>query len=91
MSLLFKQYSVVLIIQAVVLSLLFKESSSSIIKPPNLTPSPAFRFDTPQPEVQIVLVGEYTKLEDSYISVIKALRHAALTTRNKQVLQVRVE
>lgn len=50
----------------------------------------ADRFDAPQSEVQVVLVGKYTKLEDSYISVIKALRHAALTTRNRLVLQ-RVE
>jgi CTP synthase len=31
--------------------------------------------------VKIALVGKYTKLEDSYISVIKALKHAALSCR----------
>jgi CTP synthase len=29
-------------------------------------------------DVHIALVGKYTKLEDAYASVIKALRHAAL-------------
>ena len=31
--------------------------------------------------MKIALVGKYTKLEDSYISVIKALKHAALSCR----------
>lgn len=38
----------------------------------------AERFDKPYPPVVIAIVGKYTKLEDAYISVIKALRHAAL-------------
>lgn len=29
-------------------------------------------------EVKIALVGKYTKLEDAYISVLKALKHASL-------------
>lgn len=29
-------------------------------------------------EVKIVLVGKYTKLEDSYASVLKALQHASI-------------
>lgn len=29
-------------------------------------------------EVKIALVGKYTKLEDAYISVVKALKHASL-------------
>ncbi|XP_065906435.1 CTP synthase 1-like isoform X2 [Dysidea avara] len=38
----------------------------------------ADRYDKPYQPVVIAIVGKYTKLEDSYISVIKALRHAAL-------------
>ena len=33
--------------------------------------------------VKIALVGKYTQLEDAYASVIKALRHAALTANHK--------
>lgn len=32
-------------------------------------------------KVTIALVGKYTKLSDSYISVVKALKHAALSCR----------
>ena len=39
------------------------------------------RNDSHRQEVKIALVGKYTQLEDSYISVIKALKHAALTCR----------
>ena len=39
-------------------------------------------------EVSIVLVGKYTKLEDAYISLTKALRHAALAIRHKLNLKV---
>jgi len=35
-----------------------------------------------------VLVGKYTKLEDSYISLIKALKHAALACRHRLALKV---
>lgn len=41
----------------------------------------ADRHDSHQQQVKIALVGKYTKMEDAYISVIKALRHAALTCR----------
>jgi CTP synthase len=34
-------------------------------------------------EVQIALVGNYTKLEDAYASVIKALDHAALAVSHR--------
>ena len=37
-------------------------------------------------EVNIVLVGKYTKNADSYASVIKALGHSALACRRKLVL-----
>ena len=43
-----------------------------------------FRFDTYNTinqKVCIALVGKYTKLSDAYISVIKALKHAALSCR----------
>lgn len=38
----------------------------------------ARRVDTVTRELQIALVGKYTKLEDSYASVIKSLQHAAI-------------
>jgi hypothetical protein len=37
--------------------------------------------------VQIVLVGKYTSLQDSYISVVKALQHAALACNRKLTLE----
>ena len=42
---------------------------------------PLYRNDSHSQQVKIALVGKYTKLEDSYISVIKALKHAALSCR----------
>lgn len=38
--------------------------------------------------VNIVLVGKYTSLKDSYISVVKSLEHAALSCSRKLVLEV---
>lgn len=38
----------------------------------------ARRVDTVTCEVKIALVGKYTKLEDSYASVLKSLQHAAI-------------
>ena len=43
----------------------------------------ADQCDSQSEEVEIVLVGKYTKLKDSYISVIKALKHAAVLCRRK--------
>ncbi|XP_003384096.1 PREDICTED: CTP synthase 2-like [Amphimedon queenslandica] len=43
----------------------------------------ADRYDNIRDDVKIVLVGKYTKLEDAYTSVIKALKHAALFCRRK--------
>lgn len=40
-------------------------------------------FDT----VNIVLVGKYTALQDSYMSVIKSLEHAAMRCQRKLVLE----
>lgn len=38
--------------------------------------------------VKIVLVGKYTKLEDSYASITKALQHAAVKARYKLNVEV---
>ncbi|KIJ63190.1 hypothetical protein HYDPIDRAFT_29879 [Hydnomerulius pinastri MD-312] len=38
-------------------------------------------------DVKIVLVGKYTDLKDSYMSVIKALEHSAFRVRRKLVIQ----
>lgn len=48
------------------------------------------RYDTHHREVRIVLVGKYTKSQDSYLSLIKSLKHAALACRYKLVLLVSV-
>lgn len=37
--------------------------------------------------VQICLIGKYTGLQDSYLSIIKALRHAAIACQHKLDLQ----
>lgn len=47
-------------------------------------PSQERLFDS----VSIVLVGKYTVLKDSYMSVIKALEHAAFRCNRKLILQV---
>jgi CTP synthase len=38
--------------------------------------------------VSIVLVGKYTSLQDSYMSVVKALEHAAMRCDRKLELHV---
>ncbi|XP_072019500.1 CTP synthase 1-B-like [Amphiura filiformis] len=43
----------------------------------------AERYDGATKEVTIALVGKYTKLEDSYISVMKALYHAGMHCRTR--------
>jgi len=43
----------------------------------------AERYEHPCEEVRIAIVGKYTKLEDAYMSVIKALRHASLACLRK--------
>lgn len=40
----------------------------------------AKRVDNLRKEVNIALVGKYTKLEDSYASVTKALQHSCIAT-----------
>jgi CTP synthase len=46
------------------------------------------RHDRLLKEVTIALVGKYTKLEDSYASVIKALTHASMAVNHKLNLKV---
>lgn len=48
-----------------------------------------FRMDELRQIVNIALVGKYTKLEDAYASVIKALQHAAINLGYKLNLMVR--
>ncbi|KAJ8027305.1 CTP synthase 1 [Holothuria leucospilota] len=50
----------------------------------------AYRFENATRTVEIALVGKYTKLEDSYISVMKALFHAGLAC-NCKVQITRIE
>ncbi|XP_046384458.1 CTP synthase 1 isoform X2 [Ischnura elegans] len=47
----------------------------------------ADRYDNLRKEVKIALVGKYTKLEDSYASVTKALQHAAIAAGHKLTLK----
>ncbi|KAJ3038780.1 CTP synthase ura7 [Rhizophlyctis rosea] len=44
------------------------------------------RYDRLHDSVRIVLVGKYTHLKDSYISVVKALEHAALSCQRKLII-----
>lgn len=46
------------------------------------------RFDRMLRDVTICLVGKYTRLQDSYASVIKALSHAAMACNYKLDLKV---
>ena len=41
-------------------------------------------------DVSIVLVGKYTDMTDSYMSVVKSLEHSAFRCNRKLILQVRV-
>eukprot|EP00956_Cyclotella_meneghiniana_P044878 scaffold341118_cov99-Cyclotella_meneghiniana.AAC.3 len=43
----------------------------------------AFKLDGFEKEVKIVLVGKYTGLQDSYLSVIKSLKHASMAVERK--------
>lgn len=47
----------------------------------------ADRVEHLRKEVSIALVGKYTKLEDSYASVTKALQHAAITCGYKLTIK----
>ena len=48
-----------------------------------------FREERLLDEVRIALVGKYTKLEDAYISVLKALKHASLHCNKRLNVVVR--
>lgn len=48
------------------------------------------RYERLHDEVRVVLVGKYTQLQDSYISIVKSLQHASLSCNRKLVLQVSV-
>jgi len=39
-------------------------------------------------DVSIVLVGKYTDMTDSYMSVVKSLEHSAFRCNRKLILQV---
>ena len=43
----------------------------------------ADKMDTLEDEVRIAMVGKYTGLSDSYLSVIKALQHSAFAVGRK--------
>lgn len=63
----------------------YQEKGASLLKRwRELTLSQERWFDT----VNIVLVGKYTALQDSYMSVIKSLEHAAMRCQRKLVLEV---
>lgn len=47
----------------------------------------AARYERLHDYVSIVLVGKYTHLQDSYISVVKSLQHAALSCNRKLKLE----
>ena len=49
-----------------------------------------FREERLLDEVKIALVGKYTKLEDAYISVLKALKHASLHCNRRLNIVVRL-
>ncbi|KAI6655120.1 CTP synthase 1-B-like [Oopsacas minuta] len=55
------------------------ESSFFFAQWQNLT----LRQESPLPEIHIALVGKYTRLQDSYLSVSKAIQHAALYCKRK--------
>ena len=44
------------------------------------------QVDMLEDEVRIAMVGKYTGLSDSYLSVIKALQHSALAVNRKLVI-----
>jgi CTP synthase (UTP-ammonia lyase) len=50
---------------------------------------PPYRQERLYDTVHIVLVGKYTSLKDSYMSVVKSLEHSAFRCNRKLVLDVR--
>ncbi len=45
------------------------------------------RMYSPSPDIEIALVGKYVQLGDAYLSVVEALRHAAIATGNSLKLK----
>ncbi|MFH1542669.1 MAG: CTP synthase [bacterium] len=41
------------------------------------------KMKNPQKEVTVAIVGKYTQLEDSYISIVEALKHGGIAQRTK--------
>ena len=64
----------------------------SALKLPSSTPDMeewqkrALRWDSLEEEVHIALIGKYTGLSDSYLSVLKSLNHAAIASNRKLVV-----
>ncbi len=53
------------------------------LRKPDLTSWKEFvnRVKTPEKEVSIGMIGKYTKLKDSYLSIVEAIKHAAARMR----------
>lgn len=74
--------------QGVASMLLSRLQMMNRFREPDLTEwsTMAHRVDEFEQEVSIALVGKYTGLQDSYLSVIKALKHAAMKcSRNLKI------
>ncbi len=58
-------------------------------RPPELTNWHTLvdRMYSPSPDIEIALVGKYVQLGDAYLSVVEALRHAAIATGNSLKLK----
>nr|AVY91754.1 PTHR11550 [Saccharum hybrid cultivar SP80-3280] len=71
-----------------ILKVLNLESVDSIAREPKLDEwvARATIFDTLHDTVRIAMVGKYTGLSDSYLSVLKALLHASVDCRRKLVV-----
>eukprot|EP00934_Nitzschia_sp_Nitz4_P003884 Nitzschia sp. Nitz4//scaffold19_size178191//91336//92997//NITZ4_001980-RA/size178191-processed-gene-0.20-mRNA-1//1//CDS//3329540690//3874//frame0 len=82
-------YQVPLLLQSQGLHTLLKDKLKLPMKEPNLGAwaDMAHQMATWDKTVQICLIGKYTGLQDSYLSVIKALRHAAIACHHQLDLQ----
>ena len=67
------------------------ERLDNFVSPPDMTRWDLLsrRVDAVNPQVRIAIVGKYTGLQDSYLSVIKALKHSAVyVQRDLQIIWV---
>lgn len=82
-------YQVPLLLQAQSLHKLLQSQLKFSIDNPDLGPWAAManNMSSWTATVQICLIGKYTGLQDSYLSIIKALRHAAIACEHKLDLQ----